>query len=78
MLRKLDEDQYLEFENGNVKYSATELRSPAPPSRKITILGDCCGIDDALKDLSKNSDVLVHELTNPGLTELHDVCSGLR
>ena len=73
MLRKLDEDQYLEFENGNVKYSATELRSPAPPSRKITILGDCCGIDDALKDLSKNSDVLVHELTNPGLTELHDV-----
>ena len=72
MLRKLDDDEYLEFENGTVKYSATDLRSPAPPSRKITILGDCCGIDDALKDLSKNSDVLVHELTNPGLTELND------
>ena len=25
-----------------------------------------------LKDLSKNSDILVHELTNPGLTELND------
>ena len=72
MLRKLHEDEYLEFQNGAAKYNATELRSPAPPSRKITILGDCCGIDDALKDLSKNSDVLVHELTNPGLPELND------
>jgi ribonuclease Z len=65
----LKEDEYLEFENGKYTYKATDLVGPQLQGRKITILGDCSDLDDNFKDIVYNSDVLVHELTNPGLPE---------
>ena len=36
---------------------------PSRPGKKITILGDCCGVSNNLIEAAKNSDILIHEST---------------
>ena len=72
VVAQLADDEYLEFEHGKYKYKVSELKGPEIPGRKISILGDCCDLDLDLKAAVRDSDLLVHEMTNPALPEFND------